>query len=340
MGFLVMRHTITPPIRSLVAHAPRIAAAAALALCIVASAAAQGKTAGGSAVVSRTHLAWQIALESVDFSPGLIDGRIGPKTRLATSEFQRVRGLSVTGDLDAATSRALGVDRLRAQAVRTYVLQEADMAAVGPLPVGWLERSRAKRLPYPSAKEMLAEKFHTSLSTLTALNPGADAPWNRPVLRAGDRVVVPNIVSGPAPSRARRIEIDLDQKVVRVIGPGDSLAALMHCSIAAKKEKRPSGQARVTVVSFNPTYVFNPAMWPEVKGVDRKLVLPPGPRNPVGLCWIGLSLPGYGLHGTPAPEMIGKTGSHGCFRLTNWDACRLGAMVAPGTPVVFKGGGS
>jgi len=334
-----MKLAITAPVRSLAGHASLAAVAAALMLCLVSSAAAQGKTAGGSAGVSHTNLAWQIALESVDFSPGLIDGRIGPKTRLATSEFQRVRGLPVTGDLDEATSRVLGVDRLRAQAVRTYIIQEADMAEVGPLPTGWLERSRAKRLPYPSAKEMLAEKFHTSLSTLTALNPGG-AAWNRPVLRAGDRVVVPNIIPGPAPSRAKRIEIDLDQKVVRVIGPGDNLTALMHCSIAAKKEKRPSGRARVTVVSFNPTYVFDPAMWPEVKGVDRKLVLPPGPRNPVGLCWIGLSLPGYGLHGTPAPEMIGKTGSHGCFRLTNWDACRLGAMVAPGTPVVFKGGGS
>jgi lipoprotein-anchoring transpeptidase ErfK/SrfK len=89
------------------------------------------------------------------------------------------------------------------------------------------------------------------------------------------------------------------------------------------------------VISHNPTYMFDPAKWPEVKNVRRKLLIPPGPRNPVGLCWIGLSIPSYGIHGTPQPEMIGKTGSHGCIRLTNWDAIRLSKMVEVGAPVKF-----
>jgi len=110
---------------------------------------------------------------------------------------------------------------------------------------------------------------------------------------------------------------------------------LFHCSIAADKARLPSGQASVIVISENPAYTFDPKMWPEVKDVTQKLTIPPGPRNPVGLCWIGLSLPGYGMHGTPMPEMIGKTGSHGCFRLTNWDALRLAKMVRVGTPVRF-----
>jgi lipoprotein-anchoring transpeptidase ErfK/SrfK len=111
--------------------------------------------------------------------------------------------------------------------------------------------------------------------------------------------------------------------------------ALFHCSIAKSKDKLPSGESKVAVVSKNPDYTFDPKMWPEVKNVDRKLTIPPGPRNPVGLCWIGLGVPGVGIHGSPAPEMIGKTGSHGCFRLTNWDALRLSSMVRIGTSVRF-----
>jgi lipoprotein-anchoring transpeptidase ErfK/SrfK len=86
-------------------------------------------------------------------------------------------------------------------------------------------------------------------------------------------------------------------------------------------------------VKNHPDYLFDPKKWPEVRDVKKKLLLPPGPRSPVGLCWIGLSIDGYGIHGTPEPEFVGKTGSHGCFRLTNWDVVRLGRAVRPGTPV-------
>ena len=114
---------------------------------------------------------------------------------------------------------------------------------------------------------------------------------------------------------------------------------LFHCSIAAKHAKVPTRPASVTGITENPAYRFDPSMWPEVKGINHALIIPPGPRNPVGLCWIALSLPGYGMHGSPAPEMIGKTGSHGCFRMTNWDALRLAHMIKPGTPVTFSHGG-
>jgi len=117
------------------------------------------------------------------------------------------------------------------------------------------------------------------------------------------------------------------------------LVALLHCSIAKHRDKLPSGDASVVVITENPTYTFDPKMWPEVKGVDRKLLIPAGPRNPVGRCWIGLSLPGYGIHGSPNPELIGKTGSHGCFRLSNWDALRLARMIRVGTKVHFVGHG-
>jgi lipoprotein-anchoring transpeptidase ErfK/SrfK len=286
--------------------------------------------------VSELTLAWQIALERLGFSPGLIDGQFGPKTRLAIAEFQRVRSLSVTGEADDATAKALGLHPGHPDAVQTYTVTERDLTEVGPLPDGWVQKSKAKRLPYPTVQEMLAEKFHTKQSTLAALNGLTLEAWVARTIRAGDSIRTPKLAAPVPPATAKRLEVNLDEKVIRVIGENNRLEALFHCSVAAKEEKLPTGRARVTVITHGPSYLFDPEMWPEVRGIDRKLLIPPGPRSPVGLCWIGLSLPGYGMHGSPTPEMIGKTGSHGCFRLTNWDACRLALMVRVGTPVVFQ----
>jgi lipoprotein-anchoring transpeptidase ErfK/SrfK len=152
-------------------------------------------------------------------------------------------------------------------------------------------------------------------------------------LKPGDELTVP-AVQEPKALYANRLEINMKEKIIRAFG-GDAVVALFHCSIAKDAGKRPTGTSRITGVTTNPAYSFDPKMWPEVKDVKQKLLIPPGPRNPVGLCWMALSLPGYGIHGTPNPEMIGKTGSHGCFRMTNWDALRLGKMVAAGTLVQF-----
>jgi hypothetical protein len=276
-----------------------------------------------------TPLAWQIALERVGFSPGVIDGRIGGKTRLATREFQRVHGLPMTGKLDAATAAVLQPDP--AGALGTYTVQAADLRQVGPTPKGWLAKSKLPRLGYASLTEVVAEKFHCSRALLAQLNPQR----NLAQLAAGDTLAVPAVTSGAAAGGGRVVEINLSEKVVRVLNNRNELVGLFHCSIAADKAKRPAGQARVAVIAHDPVYVFDPRMWPEVRGVKRKLIIPPGPRNPVGLCWIGLSLRGYGIHGSPNPELIGKTGSHGCFRLANWDALRLSRMVRIGTPVRF-----
>jgi lipoprotein-anchoring transpeptidase ErfK/SrfK len=276
----------------------------------------------------RANIAWQIALERVGFSPGIIDGSIGKKTELATREFQRVRGLPTTGKLDDATRLALSVHA--DNAVATYTVVSADLAQVGPVPTDWIEKSKLPKLKYESLDAALAERFHCSRGLLTRLNPGRKISELRP----GDVIQVPNIDTSAAP-RGEHIEINLAEKIVRVLDGQRRLVALFHCSIAKAKDKLPSGESKVVVVSQNPDYTFDPKMWPEVKNVDRKLTIPPGPRNPVGLCWIGLGVPGVGIHGSPAPEMIGKTGSHGCFRLTNWDALRLSSMVRVGTRVRF-----
>ncbi len=278
----------------------------------------------------RRHLAWQSALEGVGFSPGIIDGAIGPKTRLATREFQRVRGLPQTGELDAATTQALQINPDKV--LQQYCIEASHLNEIGPAPTSWLERSKLSRLGHRNLEEVLAEQFHCSRGLLRRLNPGLTINE----LAVGTVFIAPVVTvparSGPAPV----IEINLSEKTIRAIALDRRLIGLFHCSIATSRAKRPTGQARITRIVPNPEYTFRPKMWPEVtEKIGRALRIPPGPRNPVGRCWIALSLPGYGIHGTPNPELIGKTGSHGCFRMTNWDALRLSKMVRIGTNVRF-----
>jgi len=275
------------------------------------------------------YVAWQAALDRAMFSPGVIDGAWGIKSQRALREFQASRGLAVTGQLDDVTREALGVDGT--EALATYTIGAADIEAVGPWPTGWIEKSQVEQLGYLSLAELVAARGHCSQALLARLNPGVRLD----ALNVGDALLIPNVNDSPPTAAAASLQVNLVCKYVRILDGGGRTVGLVNCSIAKHKEKRPSGRCVVKVVSPDPAYVFDPEMWPEVKGIDRKLLIPPGPRNPVGLFWIGLSLPGYGIHGTPEPEMIGKTGSHGCFRLANWDAVRLGAIVKPGVPVEF-----
>lgn len=280
----------------------------------------------------RQKIAWQAALDGKGISPGLIDGRVGPKTRLATREFQRTHRLPITGELDDTTAKALGA--APSEVIGRYTIQAADLAEIGPAPRSWLAKSKLRRLGHESLETVLAEKFHCARHLLQTLNPGT----NLAKLKAGDKVVVPIVAEPSSLPRAVYVEINVTEKVIRVVDGKKQLAGLFHCSVAKSESKLPKGETRVISVVPSPTYTFNPKMWPEVKEkIASPLTIPPGPRNPVGRCWIGLGLPGYGMHGTPNPELIGKTGSHGCIRLANWDAIRLSRMVAVGTPVRFVG---
>jgi hypothetical protein len=277
-------------------------------------------------------LALQIALEKSGFSAGILDGHPGGKAGVALREFQAAHGLPVTGQADSATWQALGVDP--SAALTTYTVRGGDLDQVGAVPRKWTEKAKLSRLPYPSLDQMLAEKFHCTRALLSSLNGGK----NLAGLDEGDQIVVPNVPAMPRFEGVTKIEVNLSLKQIRLFGADGSLRGLLHCSVAAHTHDLPHGQTRVAVITNNPTYVFNPAKWPEVKNVTQKLTIPPGPHNPVGLCWMGLALRGYGIHGTPTPENIGKTGSHGCIRLANWDATRLGRSIAVGTTVVFVGG--
>jgi lipoprotein-anchoring transpeptidase ErfK/SrfK len=278
----------------------------------------------------RRGIAWQVALENLGYSPGMVDGHPGRKTKIATWEFQRVKGLPKTGELDKATAEALKADP--DGAIIRYTVQAENVKDVEPVPTGWVAKSKMSLLGYDNLEEALAERCHCTRALLQTLNPGR----NLSALKVGDKFVGPAVADPSSFPNAHHLEVNLSDKIIRVIDREKQLIALFHCSVAASKAKLPSGNAAVELIAPNPDYTFDPKMWPEVtEKITHKLTIPPGPRNPVGRCWIQLTLPGYGMHGTPKPEMIGKTGSHGCFRLTNWDALRLAKMVNAGTPVKF-----
>ncbi len=286
-------------------------------------------TSPARAVTAPDILAWQAALDRAGFSPGLIDGEMGQRTRMALQAFQEYAGMPVSGVPDQATAQALGV--ADQPALRYTVITANDEMEVGPNPTHWEAKARLKRLKYPSLAALVAERGHCSQATLARLNPGVDLRK----LRAGHRVLIPNVTMPRVLPRANLLEVDYGNKTISAFDGSGRRIALFPCSIARNKDRRLTGTSSVTKVVMNPQYTFNPAMWPEVKDVHRVLTIPPGPRNPVGVCWIGLATRGYGIHGTPEPENIGKTGSHGCFRLTNWNVTRLALMVRVGTPVRF-----
>lgn len=274
----------------------------------------------------------QTILARANFSPGLIDGKPGRKTKIAIEHFQRAKGLDITGELNAATLAALTeLDPLASAETwtRSYRITQADLDLItGPIPEDWNERAALPQSGYIDLPDLLAERGWCTVGMLAQLNPDRDLS----ALTVDDEVILPDVQVKPLP-KLDRIEFDLAEKLVLgFVGEGDDLRQvfLTHCSIAKDQEKRPVGELKVVVVAENPEYTFNPKYWPEVTNVDTVLRIPPGPRNPVGLAWIGLDKPGYGMHGTVRPQDLGKTGSHGCFRLANWDAQRLAKAVRIG----------
>ncbi|MGD9612511.1 MAG: L,D-transpeptidase family protein [Kiritimatiellia bacterium] len=286
--------------------------------------------AGAPAVAVDVAFAIQVRLDRESFSPGGIDGRWGAKSEKALAAWQKKHKQTVAGKIDDAVVAALGDTN---GVMAAYVVTAADHAALTPCPSSWLERSRLERMGHATIEEMLAEKFHVYRAALRRLNP--DAAWPDPP--AGTVVAVPLVQSKPLPPLSK-IEIRLEQRTLRAYGTNGQLVAHFPCSIAADKAKRPAGETlRVVLWAENPDYTFDPELFaedPEAAAIGKRLRIPPGPNNPVGLAWIGLDRPGYGIHGSPAPEEISQTESHGCFRLTNWDALKLVRAVRKDLPVV------
>ena len=271
----------------------------------------------------------QIVMARQGISPGSLDGVLGFQTRAALAAFQRQHRLPRTGTLDAATRAALLVDD---PPLTTYTVTTNDVARLLPLSRTWLEKSEQPRMDYETVLELVAEKAHAHPNLIRRLNPRVE--WSS--VFAGTTLVVPN-ASGPLPrSAAALVRIRLADKMLEAFDSATNLIAHFPCSIARQVEKRPVGDLYIAVIARNPNYTFDPDVFPEspeAQQLGQKLILQPGPNNPVGTAWIGLSRPGYGIHGTPNPEDVGRTESHGCFRLANWNAEYLAQIVAVGTPV-------
>jgi lipoprotein-anchoring transpeptidase ErfK/SrfK len=275
----------------------------------------------------------QILLDRALFSPGEIDGKLAENTQKALRAFAEPKSLTfqktVTPDLWAALA-GTGQDPVITQ----YTIAESDVK--GPflkkLPAKMEGMKDLKTLAYTTPREAIAEKFHMSEALLSALNP--DKKFDR----AGDTIFVANVLSKPSKVTIGRVEVDKSRQTVKAFDPDGALLAFFPATVGSEEKPTPSGTLKVTSVDANPNYRYNPDY--KFKGVrsKRPFTIKPGPNNPVGSYWIGLSAEGYGLHGTPDPAKISKSESHGCVRLTNWDAAWLGGNIKKGTPVEFVEG--
>ncbi|HEX5398712.1 MAG TPA: L,D-transpeptidase family protein [Verrucomicrobiae bacterium] len=274
----------------------------------------------------------QIALARRGISPGVIDAAIGSQTRAAISVFQETQHLPQTGRLDADTRARLTLD---APMLTNYLVTTNDLAQLQPLGKTWLAKSQQSALAYETELELVAEKSHSNPLLILKLNP--NVTWTN--ITAGTVLKIPDVKYPEPANRAAFVIIHLSQKFLEAFDDNTNLLAHFPCSIAAKVEKRPVGELHVIVLAPNPNYTVNPDLFPEsaeLQALGHKLILLPGPNNPVGVAWIGLDRPGYGIHGTPVPELVGRTESHGCFRLANWDAEYLIKLVWVGMPVFVE----
>lgn len=277
----------------------------------------------------RNVLEAQIALARLGISPGCIDGAWGTQTSRAILAYQIHQGLPVSGELDNETKAGLLIEE---PLFTRYQVTSEDLQRIMTVPSTWLGKSEQERLDYESILELVAEQGRASTTFVRNLNGGID--WEN--VTPGTLIQIPRIDPPSIKERAAFLRIHLYSKTLGVYGSKTNLLAHFPCSIAARVEKRPVGHLYVAKAAANPNYRFDPELFsesPEARQIDRKLMIPPGPNNPVGTAWIGLDKPGYGIHGTPKPEQVGRTESHGCFRLANWNAEHLLQLVWAGMPV-------
>jgi lipoprotein-anchoring transpeptidase ErfK/SrfK len=274
----------------------------------------------GSAVVRA-----QILLDRARFSVGEIDGRMGSNALQAIAGFRAAKGLPAGTMVDADVWKALNMDS--APALLQYMVAEDDVK--GPfvkIPASMMLKARMMHLGYESALEATAEKFHINPGLLQQLNPGTKFGV------AGQAIYAPNILAD-VNAKASRVVVSKSKSTLTVFNDAGQIIAQYPCTSGSEHDPLPIGDWKVTGVFKNPKFNYNPDLFWDAKPKDSKATIAPGPNNPVGLVWIDLSKEHYGIHGTPSPGQIGHAESHGCIRLTNWDALELAGMVEKGTPV-------
>ena len=341
----------------------------------------------------------QVVLDRQGFGPGVIDGKMGLSTENALEGFQEANGLDVTGELDAATKERLARWSSIPATRVVRIPQDWGKLDYARTPDDPAEQAKLERLGYQSLDEKLAERFHTTIETLKALNPngrpagmeqatmrspagtasaspspsassaspsptpsasgtGGSEPSPLPsTFKAGQLVRVPNIGAdriapgavddpdwqqtlqslgvGTEQPQVARIVVSKSEDTLKGYDESGKLVVVFTVTTGSEHDPLPLGDWKVTGVARNTPFSYDPELFWDVPDTEEKQMLPPGPNGPVGVVWIDLSKEHYGIHGTPEPHTIGRVQSHGCVRLTNWDAARLAQMVEPGTKVEF-----
>lgn len=301
----------------------------------------------------------QVVLERLGFGAGIIDGKPGLSTSNALKGFQEASGLAVTGELDAATKEALA-RWARLPSTRTVTIpQDWGREAYAPVPKDPADQAKLTRLGYGSLEERLAERFHTTVEVLRSLNPAPASPTAGPVaFQPGQTVVVPNVGAdriapgevednawlatmaslgvGTQQPKVARIVVDKSEGWLKGYDEAGKLVAMFTVTTGSSHDPLPLGEWGINGVARNTPFAYDPALFWDVPDSHAKQQLPPGPNGPVGVVWIDLTKEHYGIHGTPEPQTIGRAESHGCVRLTNWDAARLAQMVSGSTKVLFQ----
>ncbi len=276
-------------------------------------------------------LALQICLDRRGFSPNSMDGQAGGKTRAALAAYCAANNLPPpkTGEEEFAFKQYFPDEP---DLFTTMEVTREDIDSLTKIPDTPAAKSRLTRMGYESINEMFAERGHVTPNTLRRLNPHID--WGK--ITVGTRIRVPEVSPVAVGDKAAFVRISLSRFTITAYDINGKPIALFPCSIAKNRTKRPPpGEIKIITQIANPNYTYTPDHTQKGKRPERH-IFPPGPNNPVGVAWLGLSIPGYGIHGTPLPERIGRAESHGCFRLANWNAEKLYELVRAGTRVIIE----